>query len=339
MKKSLVLVLLGMLTFWACQKTSNEDIFEERPVIPFNPFDTIDYSVVEITPEEITPGSFLGIHEFILSKTCNEPGCHDGTFEPDFRTVQSAYNTLLYHEVFKNYFIAVDGQDPLPARVVPGEPEISMFYHRVAYDNPPGFEQMPATGIPLEDDQIEIIRQWILDGAKDAFGNDPMATSPQPNCYGVGAFLPNQSDYRVDTIRGANVYSPFFTIVDEDITLWFLYTDDGLLGEFNFGSNLTYNKIQLSTDQYDFSNAIELDLEVPATPLTLASAYSQPFIFFPLLYTHQVTFNPAALGFDVEDTVYIRTFTQDDDHDNPTEIPDKWSNFLIQNYFSFYLVE
>ena len=121
--------------------------------------------------------------------------------------------------------------------------------------------------------------------------------------------------------------------------MWFLYIDDELLGEGDFGTNLSYNKIQLSTDRDDFSNAIELDLEVPATPLILASAYSQPFIFFPLSYTHKVTFNPEALGFELNDWVYIRTFVKDGDHDTPTEIPDKWSNFFIQNYFSLYLVE
>jgi hypothetical protein len=337
MKNSIVIALLFLLGFWACT-TSNKDVFEENPELPFNPFDTIDYSTPVITPEEIDPGSFLGIQEFILSKSCAEPGCHDGSFEPDYRTVQSSYNTLLYHPVFKNYFQPVDGQEPLPARVVPGEPELSMFYHRVAYDNPPGFEQMPATGIPLPDEKIEIIRQWILDGAKDPFGNAPMATSSQPNCYGVGAFLPGLNDYRVDTIRGGT-YNPFYTLIDQDVTLWFLYADNPLLGETTFGSNLTYNKIQLSKDRLDFSNAVELDLEVPAVPLILQSVYSEPFIFFPLPYTHRVTFNPQDLGFEVGDWVYIRTFTQDDDHNEPTEIPDKWSNFLFLNYFSFFLVE
>ena len=78
MKKSLVLLLLGVLTFWACQ-TKNEDVFEEAPEVPFNPFDTVNYAPVVIPPEEIDPGSFLGIHEFILSKYCNQPGCHDGS--------------------------------------------------------------------------------------------------------------------------------------------------------------------------------------------------------------------------------------------------------------------
>ena len=338
MKNKFVIVLLAFFTIWSC-KSTNEDVFENPPELPANPFDSIDYSVEVIDPAEIDPESFLGIHEFILSKSCAEPGCHDGSFEPDFRTVQSSYNTLMYHDVFKNYYPPVDGKDPLPARVVPGEPELSMFFHRVAYDNPPNFEQMPATNIPLEDEEIEIIRRWILDGAKDAFGTEAMATSPQPNCYGVAAFLPNINDYRVDTIRANQVYAPFFTIVNQDVTLWFLFTDDALFGEFSFGQGLTYNKIQLSSDQYDFSNAIELDLEVAPAPLTLASAYSQPFFIFPLEYTHRVTFNPGALGFEADDLVYIRTFTQDEDHDEPTEIPNKWSNYLIQNYFSFFLVE
>ncbi|MBK7268515.1 MAG: hypothetical protein IPI07_03030, partial [Flavobacteriales bacterium] len=29
-------------------------------------------------------------------------GCHDGTFEPEFRTIASAYNSLVYHPVIAN---------------------------------------------------------------------------------------------------------------------------------------------------------------------------------------------------------------------------------------------
>ena len=336
MKKSFLSIFLLAFFIWACAD-KNEEIFVESPEVPFNPFDTIDHSVTVINPTEIDPASFLGIHQFILKTSCAEPGCHDGSFEPDFRTVQSAYNTLVYHSVYKNYDPQVDGQEPLPARVVPGEPEQSMFYHRVAYDNPPGFEQMPATGIPLADEQIELIHNWIVDGAKDAFDNPPMATSAQPNCYGVVGFLPNMSNYRVDTIRNGFIYNPFVTLLSEDLTLWFLYADNSLLGEFSFGNNLGFNKIKLSLDRLDFSDAIELDLEVAATPNEIPSVYSQPFTSFPLQYTHKVTINPQTLGFSNEDIVYIRTYVQDDDHDEPTEIPEYLTNYLLKNYFAFYV--
>ena len=38
------------------------------------------------------PISFAALHNNIFSTTCANSGCHDGTFEPDFRTIESSYN-------------------------------------------------------------------------------------------------------------------------------------------------------------------------------------------------------------------------------------------------------
>jgi len=338
MKKTTFIILCFGLLLYGCSNSSTM-IDGDLPEAPFNPFDTVDYSVPVINIPPPDSNSFLGIHNFILVKTCNEPGCHDGTFEPDFRTVQGAYNNLVYHPVFKNYDPQIDGMEPLQFRVLPGDSEASMFFHRISRDNSPGFEQMPATGNYLADKEIDLIRDWIDQGAADAFGNPPMATSIQPICYGVGAFLPNLADYRVDTIRGGEIYAPFVTFPDQDMKLWFLYGDNDLLENFSFGHTFTYNKIKFSLDRYDFSNAIELDLEVPADDLNLNSVYSTPSNGgFQLLYTHTLTINPADLGFESGDLVYMRTYVQDGDHSEPTEAPEDQTNFLLQNYFSFYLL-
>jgi len=338
MKKTTCIILCFGFLLYACGDSSSV-IDGDLPEVPFNPFDTVDYSVpvVEIpTPDS---SSFLGIHSFILAKTCNEPGCHDGTFEPDFRTVQSAYNNLVYHPVFKNYDPQVDGMEPLQFRVLPGDAEASMFFHRVSRDNSPGFEQMPATGNYLPEEQIDLIRNWINNGAADAFNNPPMATSIQPTCYGVAAFLPNQANLRVDTIRNQEINTPFFSFPNQDMKLWFLFADTDLLENFNFGHPLTFNKIKFSTDRFDFSNAAELDLDVPTDDLELNSVYSLPFNGgFQLLYTHTITINPAAMGFESGDLVYIRTYVQDEDHSEPTENPESQTNLALQNYFSFYLL-
>jgi len=92
-------------------------------------------------------------------------------------------------------------------------------------------------------------------------------------------------------------------------------------------------------DRLDFSNAVELDLEV-SDDMLLNSVYSQPYnVGFDLLYTHKVTFNPSDLGFSTGDLVYLRTYVQDDDHTEPTENPEYLTNYLLKSYFSFYLVE
>ena len=94
---------------------------------------------------------------------------------------------------------------------------------------------------------------------------------------------------------------------------------------------------QFSLDRLDFNNAIELDLQVSVTPMEIPSLYSEPFNAFPLLYTQWVTINPAAMGFNSGDIVYIRTYVQDSDHNEPTEIPEYQTSYFLKNYFAFYV--
>ena len=84
------------VAFFACKEDRSYVPAED----PANPFDTVTYST-PIPNVPIDSQSFLGLHQYIFSTTCAVPGCHDGAFEPDFRTVQSAYNTLVLHRVEK----------------------------------------------------------------------------------------------------------------------------------------------------------------------------------------------------------------------------------------------
>ena len=48
------------------------------------------------------PTSFAALQNNIFSPYCaDNPGWHDGTFEPDFRTIESSYSTLVYQPVIK----------------------------------------------------------------------------------------------------------------------------------------------------------------------------------------------------------------------------------------------
>ena len=49
--------------------------------------------------------------------------------------------------------------------IVPGHPEESLLFLKVT--NPPCGDPMPLGGSPLTTEQIELIRSWIADGAKD----------------------------------------------------------------------------------------------------------------------------------------------------------------------------
>src|SRR5687768_15390477 len=71
---------------------------------PVNPFDgqVVNQDTVRLELINPEPNSIAGIYKNILKPTCANVSCHDGTFEPDYRTLESAYNTLVYQIPIKN---------------------------------------------------------------------------------------------------------------------------------------------------------------------------------------------------------------------------------------------
>ena len=81
-----------------------------------NPYDAQDLPEDNtVQGEGLNPASIEGLHANIFGKTCANSGCHDGNFEPDFRTIESTYNTLVFQPIIKN-----DLQGTYEYRVVPG---------------------------------------------------------------------------------------------------------------------------------------------------------------------------------------------------------------------------
>lgn len=318
-----------------CKPVETDDYFNVDPdTLPDNPFDTLTYPISQIDDIEVDSATFVGLHSHIFAKACNRPGCHDGSFEPDFRTVQSAYNSLVYHGITKNY-----DTNPLPYRVTPGNKDQSMLWHRVSYHNPPNFERMPSSGNALSQLALDNIAAWIDGGAKDIFGNNPTFKSLQPQSWGVVAYSPSGSSTRIDDDRGGVLYQPFTAPANSAIDLWFGYLDETPAGDTVFGDQMSYNKIQFSTSAFDFSSAVEMPLTKEFTLLTakyVPAAFSQN-VGFPLPYTHHITITPSALGFSAGQTVYMRTFVKDSDHSFATEIPKSDSQAWLIGYFSMIL--
>ena len=79
---------------------------------------------------------------------CANSGCHDGSFEPDFRTIESSYNTLVYQPVIKNN---PDGNYQF--RVKAGNIDESVLYARLLSNSDgsatfdPNSQVMPLTAI------------------------------------------------------------------------------------------------------------------------------------------------------------------------------------------------
>lgn len=173
------------------------------------------------------PGSFTWLHEKVFSPTCANAGCHDGTFEPDFRTVGSSYNSLVYHPVISN-----DASGSFSYRVLPFEPAGSLLLKRL-------IESIPNTSgmMPLEvdegsdwaeerDNYLAAIDSWISAGAPDGAGNFPVAAGDvnlPPTVAGFGGFPLGNFDapYSRDPETG-------YALVVESgvIDLWFAFEDD-----------------------------------------------------------------------------------------------------------------
>ncbi len=157
MSKYCLFFLFCGIVFLSCQKDHTNPYDEQD--LPNNGSDTV---LVDLPAT-----SFAGIHANILSPTCARSGCHDGNFEPDFRTIEGSYNTLVDHPIIKN-----DPQNTYQVRVKPGNPDQSLLFARLTFDIDGNSGLMPLSvdsGSDWEEkkeDYIQNIKDWIQQGAK-----------------------------------------------------------------------------------------------------------------------------------------------------------------------------
>ena len=71
-------------------------------------------------------------------------------------------------------------------RVMPGDTANSWLHERIT-TNDSILGRMPLYDT-LFPEEIALIENWILDGAKDAFGNSAVVPNLQPNFFGVIAY-------------------------------------------------------------------------------------------------------------------------------------------------------
>lgn len=297
--------ILSILLFFACDKPD--------PVNPFNGQvvnqDTVGF---EITDPE--PNSFAGIYHNILKPTCANVGCHDGTFEPDYRTIGSAYNTLVYQVPIKN-------NGNYSFRVEPFNPQRSVILARLNNFLTP---QMPIQIEPDSDwpekksEYINNIQTWISNGAPDIMGNIRQINYPAPVLLGAGA---TESD--VWMTRSGGTGPLIMPESATDVRLYFAFRHDELQPE-----ELQYNRVAFSIYP-DESGAQELPLQILASP-----RYERGFYGDLVAYTHYLDIIPVTDFDHEEDQWFFRVYVQDDQ--NPvTEIPTDYGIYYIKNYMSF----
>ncbi len=314
----IVLTSLGAILFQACQK----EYIRLEPELPANPFDNdeVDGGVDTVT---IDSSSFLGLQTYIFSTTCAVPGCHDGTFEPDFRTLQSSYNTLVYAPVIKN-----DDAGTFTYRVEPGDTAMSWLHERITTDDPV-LGRMPLYDT-LYPEEREAITQWILDGAPDVFGNSPALPDYQPNTYGYICYAGDTSGIRLDTNR-ADFIMPVILPQNSDVQFWFGLTDINAAGEYELPSEIVQKYVRISQDYYLQTDYTEYEIELEPD---FAPFYG-PVFYDPLLevpYWHHITIDTD--DFETGKLYFMRVYLQDEAHPFVTEIPDD-SQIYIQYYFTF----
>ena len=124
---------------------------------------------VRLSPDmHIDSSSIVGLYKYIFAVKCDVNGCHDGSFEPNFTTIESAYYTLVYHPINKN-----NASRFYKYRVVPYDTAHSVLYARISEccfvnkgDQMPQLSEMDK----LSSDQIGQVAKWIVSGAKNIDG-------------------------------------------------------------------------------------------------------------------------------------------------------------------------
>ncbi len=173
MRNTLILCGLLLMILASCKKNSRHNNPFDDPALrpPVSTGDTVNFG----------PYDFAGLHRDIFKPTCSNSGCHDGTFEPDFRTIESSYNTLVYQPIIKN-----NPAGTFSYRVVPGNAAASVLINRLTVDIDGLSGIMPLATDPNstwpanKQAYIDRIQGWIDQGAKDVFGNPPVSGPGQP---------------------------------------------------------------------------------------------------------------------------------------------------------------
>ena len=293
----------GLLVLASCKK--------DDPLPP-NPYDDVDYTDPGDGPYIPDPNGIVGIYENILRVKCANPGCHDGHFEPDFRSVQSAWSTMAFHRIVKN-----TADSAYTFRVVPGDTANSMLWRRITRGDAQ-LQQMPATGNYVTATERQQIMNWIMGGAKDMFGNAPRLPNSEPTILGFLAYNSSftvqldVTENRLDSIP----YSPFKIPDNTSFNMVFLVEDDSTATQ-----NLLVNQLKLSLQPDNFVGAATVN----AFNVTLGgfNVWVAP--------VNTAAYTPG-------DTVFMRYYVNDGDHAFNTEFPRTDLPFPYKTYASFFVL-
>lgn len=289
-------VLFLFLGFSACVKTEEDT----RP----NPF--ANQKPDEKPADSLDPTTIQGLHKYIFFPKCGSQGaCHDGTFEPDFRTVTSTYSHLVYYPVTKN-----DSKGSFVHRVVPGDTKKSWLVERLVTDDK-DLGRMPLYAPPLNQTELSRVKKWIEDGARDMEGNPAVEPNNPPNVLYRLAY--DLRGNRLDTILYGSSRLIMKLPPNTEVILAILVEDDKTPVK-----DLHPNYFKFSFQRFDFGNA-------------------QTKNAFMMMGTWVVQFNTNE--FPLNRQIFYRYYTNDGTQPQNVEHPNNQSDRNVTDIFSFYVVD
>lgn len=317
------ILLLILLVAQSCKKHAVETLEENittdttTHATPVNPYSLIT-PVVPDFDTCLDPSSLVCLQQNIFQVKCANPGCHDGNFEPDFRTVQSTYNTLVYHPIIKN-----NAMNDFRFRVIPYDTAGSVLYERLTnccFVNTDDRMPQDNIGVPLPQEDINNIATWIMNGAPDNFGNINQYPNREPYILpyyfatDAGTYtIPYSSDTnRVDDLP----YNPFILPNNQNVAIFFLVEDDS-----TNVPDLLLKTLKLSLDIDDFSNPVN----TYNTVYFMDSGTGDEFL---IAYVNTT-------GLPQNQPLYMRFTVNDGDHTQDTYFPTLNMLTPYKTYWSF----
>lgn len=305
------IIISSVLFFAIVASCTKKEGNADNPYKNFKPKQTDD------NPKDSTASatSILGLHRDIFQPTCANSGCHDGTFEPDFRTVESSFSSLVNVKPVKN-----DSAGTFNARVLPGNADASILIYRMTVNLGGNSGIMPLVIDPgndyasKKDQLINNIKTWINNGAPDSRGIKPAAVDFPPQIMGVQALVGG------NTLSRGGKYEPILSSAGPNVELWFSFADDKLTQDQL--SNLTIN---WSTDPNNYDPGNE-------KPLVKAAAKLMPGLYAASIpYVWYYSFPTS--GMKSLDVIWFRVTVSDGSNQN-YQIPNANSMFFLKKYFA-----
>jgi hypothetical protein len=308
-----ILWLCGVSFFYQCSKDGSST--------PPRPYDDWSYDDPWKTDslQQAEPGSISDIHRRIFLPYCANSGCHDGNFEPDFRTPKSSYYSLIGHRAIKP-----DSLQRYPWRVVPGDADNSMLLVRMLTDLNGNSGIMPLSvdpGLHWGDHKeafIDLIRQWINNGAKDMLGNSPPASDIPPQLKG---FMVTDLNHQIWSRS-----SPFGPVTipssATSFKVWYAFEDDN-----KPVTQLTPSDLYFGPRLWENDTPTIIPFQV-YSPGINAPGWNQEMT----TYTHFVTLQKSEWD-QVSTLLWFRAFVGDG-YNPPVFLPSMHTLYRLQTYCS-----